>query len=236
MGSAQDLIVGALRLCTVVAAGELPSPEELQDGLIDLNEMIASWNSSRRYIYNANYTLWSLTANLGAYSIGPLGVFQGLRPNSIRSAQFVNANREEQVIEIISSEKWAMISDKLASSRIVTKLYYDNAYPTAMVNLWPVPSQAGCNLGLYTWVQLNGFVNLTDILDFPPGYEMAMKYSLAEIFIVEFSRQPNPELSRQAVEFRANIQQLNLPPGPGTAEEGNAQAAAQQLAQPPAGS
>ena len=223
---AQDIITAALTELGELAPQETPNADDLTDGLSRLNALIASWDIIRLNIFAIQENLYALTSGTGAYTIGSGGAFAAARPVSIRAASFVTASGHRFPLEPITAEEWAAITERGASGKVPRKLYYDNNYPLATLNLWPVPS-AGGQLDLLTWEQLAQLPLLTTTFDMPPGYERALKLNLALQLAPLYRKPVDPQLAQNAAEAKAALRGLNAPPFPGAAQEVQASGVAQ---------
>jgi hypothetical protein len=208
--TAQDIINGALRFISAIAAGETPATAESTDALLSLNEVIASLSAEEVYLYSRVTDTLALTINDNSYLWGTgagAGNLATARPLRLLEAS-CTANNVSLPVDIVSVAEYNAISDFTATSNYVSKLYLDNAYPTANMNVWPKPA-ATSTLTLYSLKPLTGFAALTDTFDFPPGYERAIKLQLAVDLAPEYGRPITPEMFQLAMQAKAALRALN---------------------------
>lgn len=225
MPQAQDIITDSLQDLGELAPGESASIDDLNTGLIKLNQLIASWSIQRLNIFAILRTLWPLSNAISQYTIGSGGTFNGQRPVSIRQATFVTASNLRFPIVILTAEQWGQIIEQAPAGPLVRKLYYDDNYPLATIYVTPVPN-AGGNLELYTWEQITQLASLTATFDMPPGYELALRYNLALALAPGYGRPIDPLLKDDADRALAALRGLNAPPQQGSAQEVQAEGAA----------
>lgn len=236
MAQAQDIINGALRHLGVLSQGETPSPDESNDSLTALNNLVNSWSIERLAIYAIARAAYNLVGGTSPYTIGTAGGanFNAARPVSIRAANVISATGGFYfALELITAEEFAAIPERTAQAKIPTKLYYDNDYPLGKLYLWPIPSDAS-QLELFTWEPITSFATLADTFDLPPGYQRAIEYNLALDLAPQFGKPLTPDLVNLASQAKTSLQQLNLPPTAGQAEEIAARAQVQNAATPQA--
>jgi hypothetical protein len=90
-------------------------------------------------------------------------------------------------------------------------LYYDPTYPLGNIYCYPNPQQGGA-LHLWTDTVLSDFSTLTQAINLPQGYAMAIKKNLALMLAPEYGKTVGALLVRQAAESLAKIKSLNALP------------------------
>ena len=68
-----DIITRAMKDIGAVAAGEVPTADEAQDGLDMLNDMIAQWSNENMMVFYRSEIIFQTTQNQVQYTIGPNG-------------------------------------------------------------------------------------------------------------------------------------------------------------------
>lgn len=232
----QQIITNALTLLPgILFPGSTPSTTMSNDGLVKLNDMLASWTIDRLFIFATAVNDWNLVSGTNSYTIGATGVFAGSRPISIIAAHIIVPSSGVRFpMKLITVEEWNAISDRSAGSVTPKLLYNDGAYPLSTLSLWPTPNAASIQLELFTWQQLTQFTTLLDTFDFPPGYERAITYALAMELASVYRTQPTQDVVMIAETAKASLKGLNAPPTriPGAAEESVAGAQITQAQMP----
>jgi hypothetical protein len=204
---AQDLISNALRFLGALAVGETASSAELSDGLLVLNELLASWSAEGAPLYTRTSETVALTT-AQTYTWGAGGTWNTTRPLRLLSAASIYQG-VYRPLDLISYAEWQGIPERAIAGNVVQKLYLDNAYPLAAASLWPKPASSSTSLELVSLKELTGFTNLTDTVSFPPGYERALRFGLALDLAPEYGRPITPELIALATQAKASLVALN---------------------------
>lgn len=192
--SASRLIEGALKLIGALSAGETLAPEDGNDGLVRLNELIDSWATDRLLVQNIVRAEYALTGSQAAYTIGPGGDFDQVWPEFINDAGMVlevNGDDHELPLCLLSARDYAAIPNKAQEGPIPTAIYYDRAYSSGLgtINVWLVPDGTETvSLALYTPNVLSQFASLHTTYAFAPGYARALRYNLALDLLPEYPR------------------------------------------------
>lgn len=213
MATVRDLITGSLRLLGAVASGEAPAPNELADGLSVLNEMIDSWSNESLMVYAQVRESFLLTAAQASYTIGTGGNFNTSRPTAldIASIEIQTNPLNEIAVEILNLAQWSEIAVKSTTGAIPTKIYLEDTFPLATVNLWPVPSVPN-KLILYSTKPLSGFASINDVVILPPGYAKALRYGLAIELAPEYAKQLDQSVVAGAIGSKAALKVINSEP------------------------
>ena len=81
---------------------------------------------------------------------------------------------------------------------------FDNNYPSASINLYPIPSQ---NYILYILSEkpLSPLSSLDAVVTFPDGWELAIVYNLAMMLYPEYQQSIDPYVAKMAGDAKLNI-------------------------------
>jgi len=213
----KGLIYPALRKAGVtLGPGRTPSPAQYQDGLDELNRLLGSFDCDRLFIYSISRYEYPLTA-AKSYTIGidPQGVltanFNGPRPIQLTAANIMYGTPQiRRPLEILTYERWSQIRVQDQPGTIPWAIYDDYAYPLSTLYLYP-QAVPGYLLELYMWQQVPAFVQITDLVVLPPGYEDALVLNLAVRLASQFQRQIDPIVVRDAQLSMMRLESINAP-------------------------
>lgn len=218
--SATNLIYGALRIIGVLRPGGTTSPENMEDALVSLNDMVDSWNTERLTVIAIRADIYPLVANQANYQIGPDAAdFDTQRPIKIERATLQNPSSpgNDLPLALLTLDQYVSLGIKGTTSTIPTGVYYDHASPIGNLSFYPVPNDAP-TFTLYTWQAVSGFGDLTTGYSFPPGYALALRFNLAvqlldqNVMGMKMPARVNREsIEAKAREYKSFIKNLNLP-------------------------
>lgn len=209
-----ELIRLALMEIRSARAGEAISAEDAADGLLLLNEYLDHLNATDRGIYTTTATTYTMTSGLQPHTIGvtansPTFTVTVARPDRILSANVVLTGNVRVPVDIIDQQQWDNIRAGAAagqavtiSSRVPLVLYYDTGWPNGSIYLWPVPTGNSLELRYET---LFADVALTDTFTLPPGYQQAVRLTLAELMASSWGQPVASETRRKAQQARDAI-------------------------------
>lgn len=202
-------LTAALAELGVYQAGEAPSGEDADFALLILNELLDAWNAQDQALYSVAFSTFTITPNLNPHTIGltensPTWTVTTNRPTRILGANLVLTTTSPNVnvpLTIRDKNWWLNVRVSTLASAIPTDLYYDPTWPNGSVYLWTVPNTAySVQLEIET---LLAQLALTDTFTLPPGYQAALRLSVAEASQPAFGVPMPPGLPQRAMEARA---------------------------------
>lgn len=134
------------------------------------------------------------------------------RPIRVNSG-FVRVATIDYPIAILNLEDYERIGLKILNGPWPSALYYQPAGPIGNLTFWPVP--AGGEMHIYVDTILRQFNSIADFVVLPQGYNMALRYGLAELLMPEYGRASSEMaqlIVRYAAEGRALIKRTNMAP------------------------
>lgn len=194
----QDFIYAALRRCGQIRPGYTPSPELMNDALVEWQVWYDGLNAERTMNYTTPDYIYPITGpghallpsgqSLGAglgYEIGPTAAdFVGPRPERIiqMNLYMTSASPSEPtrigMRQLSAEEYFNIIVLAIPPINIATVFYYEARYPNGVIWVWPPLN--GNSLEILTWGSLTPPANLTDVYAAPPGYADLIIYRLAQ--------------------------------------------------------
>lgn len=202
MTTARTIIKRALQQNGVLTKGESPTGDEASDGLASLNDLIASWSNDSLLVYARMLESFPIVSGQQSYTIGIGGNFNTERPLQIVEA-YLRLNTVDYQLSIINDVTFDGIILKDIQSAIPEALLYETSYPLGKISLFPIPT-AG-TLFLRTEKQLTQIASLDTELQFPPGWERALRYSLAIELAGEYGQPVNEALYMMATDALGKI-------------------------------
>ena len=214
--TAGTMFSDSLELLGVYDPGEPLTAADAQRCMNTSRQMLDSWSNESLTCYAILEQSAPLVPGQQSYTIGPGGNFNMTRPLRIigapGSVYVQDSNGNNYGVNVVSRAQWNMIGNRDASvvtSNFPDTLFYDPQFPLGVMNFNPTPSSS------YTafwdsYLQLVDFTSLSDPLNLPPGYELAIVTNLA-LMLKPFylDAQLDPAVVAQASASKANIKRTN---------------------------
>jgi hypothetical protein len=206
MSLVSDILDDALMYIGAYGPGETVSSDDQTFALRICNRALDGWSARKLSpigVKHANYTL----SGAASYTYGPAMTWNATtRPIKVKAASTIAADGVETPAVIVTAEEWVQIRDKTRTGLFVRELLYDGGYPTGNIYVTPMPAAGSCSL--WTYEAITDFVNLTDTVSLPPGFERALVIALGLELCIPFQRPiPDglPQLAVQAMEDIATL-------------------------------
>jgi hypothetical protein len=208
--TARQLIIDALGKCQALQVGDVPTAEEINDGLRMLNDLLANWSIEQLSVWERATEFFNTTGGQATYTIGAGGNWNTTRPVRIDSQGVCRFQGVDYPMLGVGMDQYNLHTLKTQPGDVIEQFLYVNDYPLGTVTLWPVPvSSTVGHIGLHIDRQLTQVTNLTATLAFPPGYEPALVYNLALLLASDYGTAPPPEVVSLARNFKADIKRAN---------------------------
>lgn len=215
MTTVNDLLVLALKDSGVLGQGQIAQAEDIQNAFTRLKYIIAQWNRKRWLIYNLT-DVSVVTTGAEAYSIGPGQDFDTPRPDRLEDGCFLRQLAQSGVEQI--DYPLQLLSSHEDYNRIRLKtmgtwpsvMFYDSNWPTGTIKAWPVPNANLYELHILVKHQLTEFTSVTQIINLPPEYEVALSYNLQVRLRVAYRMPLDPAMVILAKDALAVIRGANV--------------------------
>jgi hypothetical protein len=205
-----DLFKAALRKCGgILAEGETPSAELLEDTRLAFNMMVDAWSAERLSVYGELEQVLTWPAGMASRTVGPSGDIVGTRPMGPVSA-FFRISAVDYPLTPITSSIYDEIPQKTTSSSHPEFIYIDQEVPNATIYLYPVPS-GDLELHLSSVQELAQIPDLFTNILLPPGYQKALIYNLAVEMCPELGMEVPPTVKRIAIFSKRALRAHNSP-------------------------
>ena len=206
MTTSSDLIRRALKLSGVVATEDAVPPDQAEDALVVLNEMLQAWATQPLLAMPWTQVSKTLTAGQQTYTIGAGGDINTPRPAKLYHAH-VNYGGIDYTLSVSALEEFEENSLK-AVGGVPASLYIRPGYPLSTVILYPYPSSSSMTLVLDT-VAPPVDLTLSTTLPYPSNWLRAIRYNLAVELCAEYGNEAPPTIARIARESLHSLMTAN---------------------------
>lgn len=201
MTTARDIIKKAAQKGGIITKNDDMSADEMNDGLGNLNNMIASWGNDSLLLFYRTLENFYLEAGKQEYTIGSGGDFDTIRPISVLQA-FVSQNDIKLSNMILCSDVvFQQFLQNLVATGIPTYMNYNNNYPLGKLRFYVTPGNA-YKFTMLSEKALSEFDTLDTNVDLPPGWDRMLINNLAIEMLPEYGQEPSGTLVNLARESK----------------------------------
>lgn len=213
-------ITGNVLTVTAITAGAITQGMTLSGTGITAGTKIVAFqtgaggnvNEAGTYLLNKYMTAASTT--ITAYYERPLTIESAfVRVATMQGGSNVAGGYLDYPVAILSLEEYEGIGIKQLNGPWAKAIYYMPAELLGTVYVYPNPAQG--ELHLFTQTIFRNFGALTDDIQFPQGYNMALRWCLAERMMPMFGKSNQVQIamiSSYAAQAKSNIKRINMQP------------------------
>lgn len=204
-----DLIKGALRLCGVLAQGESPTTDQINEASEALNMLVKAWQVDGMPLWAIKTTAVPLTANTASYRIGIGQTVNVSKPLKVLRAWNRDLTSNVDIpLRLLTKQEYDILGNKTSPGNPV-QFYYDPQNQYGDLFVYPVPTdleQTNNQIFIVYQRPFEDFDAATDTPDFPQEWFEALKYGLASRLAGEYqlSLQVRTFLKGEAKEAKEN--------------------------------
>ena len=207
MATTKRLVESALRSIGVLASGEEAKPAELQDALLYAKQMLDSWANETLLVPALVHEQFDLTEQ-NTFTIGPGGDFDTVRPTLIEKLNIREPSGHQVPVEIVGLNTWSDIPIKSNVQSFPLYAYYTSGNPLGTLRFSAVTA-AGNKLVMVSSKPIQDLPELTEEVEFPPGYERAIRLGLALELTPEYGKQVDQVIALQYAQARKILKRTN---------------------------
>ncbi len=195
---------------TVIAAGNIALGQYLTGSGITAGTQVVKFLTGAggvgTYQVNVDYTSTPVASTtITTYYQRPLRINSG----------FVRVSTLDYPVFPLNIEQFELIGLKTLQGPWPKYLYYQESFPVGNITFWPVPASG--EMHLFAETVLQSFTTLADVVNLPQGYNMYLRWNLAELLIPDFGMKDpviNAKIEKFASRSRAWVKRTNMAPPP----------------------
>jgi hypothetical protein len=169
-------------------------------------------NEAGTYLLNNYQTVSSTT--ITAYYERPLNIESAfVRVATMQGGSNVAGGYLDYPVAVLSLEEYEGIGIKQLNGPWAKAIYYQPSELLGTVYVYPNPSQG--ELHLFTQTIFRNFQNLNDEIQFPQGYNIALRWCLAERLLPMYGKSNQLQvsmISSYAAQAKSTIKRINMQP------------------------
>jgi hypothetical protein len=206
--SAYSIICDGLRECGKLQRGSEPDSELLADTMRRLNDMVNLWQTQGLKLWLQFDLPVPLQAGVNPYTLGPGGSVNMAKPTRVLdNGYYLDQGNVRRPLIMLSRDEYTRLSVTTQQGPL-SNYFVDKQQAVLIVWFWLVPdAQAATGIAhLLIQQQVSNFVNLTDDMNFPNEWRIALVWGIAD----EMSTgQPKAVQDRCSIKAAAYFDSLN---------------------------
>jgi hypothetical protein len=211
LADVRDIVTSALKELGVLAAGEVATAADADEGLAALNRLVDQWAAEKLQIHTITRITWTIS-QVASYTVGTGATINVPRPVFINEVRLVDTTPTpdmETPLQPLTDDGYAALPQKALTATRPYSWWYNPTVPTGTLHLFPIPTDSGLQGALYAPQPVQRFTSLSTAVSLPPGYERMLVKMLAVELGPSYEKPPDAALVRQAMEAQAAVKRSN---------------------------
>lgn len=198
----------------LIQLGDSPNSEQIVVGMRKLTDMINLWQTQGLKLWLNVDTAITLTAGTGTYELGPTadgGTVNMTKPLRVIEAYYLDEDENRRPLIALSWDDYIRLS-QVTETGAINSYFVNKKQLTLSVFFWLIPdATAATGTGhLLLQTQVTNFTSLTETMNFPIEWRMALRWGLADEIC---TGQPQAIMDRcagRALTYRAMLEDWDV--------------------------
>jgi len=195
--------------------GQSPSAEQVVTGMRKLGDMINLWQTQGLKLWLMEDLAVTLVAGQGTYTFGPSGTVAMDKPLRVIEAYYRDANAIRRPLIPLAWNDYTRLS-QITQVGQLNSYFVDKQQSVLSVFFWLVPDATAATgtAHLVLQRQVTNLVNLTDTMNFPAEWRIALRWGLADEIC---TGQPQAIMDRcqsRAIAYRTMLEDWDVEDAP----------------------
>ena len=209
--SADRIIRYAMEDAGLLADGDDPTPEQFAKNTNRLNDVISLWQTQGLKLWTQVDTAVTLVSGQATYSFLPGGDVDMTKPLRAIQGYNLDVNNIRRPLIVLSRDEYTRLSQVTQTGEI-NSYFVNKKVDSLEVSFWLVPDATAATgtAHVLLQVQIAHFVGLTDTMDFPPEWFMALRWGLADDICTGQPQAIMDRCAARAYSFRTMVEDWDV--------------------------
>lgn len=175
------IICDAMQDAGLLQDGDEPSSEQYAKYARRLRDVINLWQTQGLKLWLSVDTAVTLVAGQASYTFAPSGDVDMTKPLRVLQGYYLDSNAVRRPLNVLSWEEYLRLS-QVTSTGAVNSYFVNKQQSQLVVHFWLTPDATAATGTAHVLLQtqVTNFTNLTDTLNFPEEWRMALRWGLAD--------------------------------------------------------
>jgi len=199
----------------LIGVGQTVNGEQIVMGMRKLTDLINLWQTQGLKLWLNVDTSITLVAGTATYTLGPGGTVDMTKPMRVVEAYYADANGVRRPLTPLAWADYVRLSTVNQSGSVNS--YFVNKQATQLsVLFWPAPdTTAATGVGhLVLQVQVTNFINLTETMNFPLEWRIALRWGLADELATGQPQAIMDRCQQRALAYRTMLEDWDVEDAP----------------------
>ena len=216
-----SIITDAMRDAGHLQLGDEPTPEQVAENLRRLRDLINLWQTQGLKLWTQADTAVPLVNGTATYTFAPAGSVVMTKPlRGLQAYYLYTSTNVRRPFSILSRDEYIRLGSAgtLAANRgPINSFFVDKQAAQLSITFWPCPDSTEAANGqahVLLQVQVTNPTNLTETMNFPEEWRMALRWGLADDICTGQPQQIMDRCGQKAVMYRAALEDWDVEDAP----------------------
>jgi hypothetical protein len=199
----------------LIGVGQTVNGEQIVMGMRKLTDLINLWQTQGLKLWLNVDTSITLVAGTATYTLGPGGSIDMTKPLRVVEAYYADVNGVRRPLTPLAWADYVRLSTVNQSGSVNS--YFVNKQATQLsVLFWPAPdTTAATGTGhLVLQAQVTNFINLTETMNFPLEWRIALRWGLADELATGQPQAIMDRCQQRALAYRTMLEDWDVEDAP----------------------
>lgn len=208
-----DIICDAMQDAGLLAEGQVPTSEQLAKYMRRLCDLVNTWQTQGLKLWLTQDIAVPLVGGQNTYTLGPGGSVDMAKPLRVLEAYYLyTATGVRRPLTALAWRDWISLGNagtNASNQGAVSHYFVDKRQGQLAVTLWPCPNAqdaASGDVHLVLQVQARNPVELTETMNFPNEWRMALRWGLADDICTNQSPTVMARCQERALYYRSLLE------------------------------
>jgi len=165
----------------LVQEGDTPNSEQIARGMVRLLDIINLWQTQGLKLWLQTDQSVTLVDGQQNYTLMPSGSVNIVKPMRVLQGYYLDSNSVRRPIYPLSWDEWMRLSNITQEGQI-SQYFVQKLIDRLTVSFWLIPDTTAATGTAHLLIQqqVENFTNLTDEIDFPQEWFIALRWGLAD--------------------------------------------------------
>ncbi len=195
----------------LIQEGQTVNSEQTVNGMRKLTDLINLWQTQGLKLWMQQDLSVTLVAGTATYTLGLAGTVVMAKPTQVTDAYYQDANGVRRPLTPLAWTDWVRLS-QITQQGAINSYFVDKQQALLSVSFWLVPdTTAALGTGhLIIRRQVTGFTNVTEDMNFPSEWRIALRWGLADELATGQPQAIMDRCQQRAMAYRTALEDFDV--------------------------
>ena len=209
------IICDAMQDAGLLQDGDEPSSEQYAKYSRRLRDVINLWQTQGLKLWLTVDTSVTLVSGQASYALAPAGDVAMTKPLRVLQGYYLDSNSIRRPLNVLSWDEYLRLG-QVTQTGAINSYFVDKQQSSLVVKFWPTPDATAATGTAHVLLQTQAtnFTNLTETLNFPDEWRMALRWGLADDICTGQPQTIMDRCAQRALAYRTALEDWDVEDAP----------------------